>query len=124
MYIRDWWWHQQMKKLAGSKIVPVIGSSNQTRITHYAGDWKLWPVYISLGNMDTSIPCKRSNGCCILLALLPVPPKYTFNGKGCTAALKLQQEYDREMQWRVNEMIVKPLEEVAENGKFMHCAVG
>jgi hypothetical protein len=74
------------------------------------------------GQHQLILPCKKRNGCCILLALVPVPREYTFKGKGSTAALKLQQEYDRDMQRRVYEMIFKPLEDVAENGKFMHCA--
>ncbi|KAI5793995.1 hypothetical protein FPQ18DRAFT_424746 [Pyronema domesticum] len=116
MYMMDWWSCQQLKKPAGSMIVPVIGSCDQTHTTNYARDGRLWPVYISLGNIDTSFQCKKSDEYCILLALLPVPPKYTFKGKGSTAALKLQQEYTQTQR--------RPLKDGAENEQFMRGADG
>jgi len=38
------------------------------------------PVYVSLGNIDSTIRSKPSNLASILVALLPVPPKYHFKG--------------------------------------------
>jgi hypothetical protein len=50
-----------------------------------------WPVYLSLGNIDSTIRSKPSNDTSILVALLPVPPKYPFKGHGETTAMKEQQ---------------------------------
>jgi hypothetical protein len=46
---------------------------------------------LSLGNIDSIIRLKPSNHASILVALLPVPPKYHFEGHGKTTAMKEQQ---------------------------------
>jgi len=52
------------------------------------GDKNGWPVYLILGNVDSTITSKPSNLGSILAALLPIPPKYHSKGHGRTTAVK------------------------------------
>jgi hypothetical protein len=63
-------------------IVPLFGISDQIHHTNYSGTKKEWPVYLSLGNIDSTIRSKPSNLASILVGLLPVPPKYLFKEHG------------------------------------------
>jgi hypothetical protein len=105
-------------------IVPVFGSSDQTHHTNCSGDKKKWPVYLSLGNIDSTIRSKPSNLASILAALLPIPPKYYFKGHGKTTALKEQQIHNREVIRKVYELIFCPLNALFNTGKLMLCAHG
>jgi hypothetical protein len=78
-------------------IVPLLGSSDQTHLTTYSGDKKEWPVYLSLGNINPIIRSMPPNLATILVAHLPVPPKYHFKGHGKTPAVKEQQIHTREV---------------------------
>ena len=80
----------QLQKPIVSTIVPVLGSSNQTHLTNYSGDKKAWPVFLSLGNVQSSERLEETRNCSVLVALLPVPPKHCFHGPGKLAELKAQ----------------------------------
>jgi len=54
-------------------IVHLFGYSDQTHFTNYSSDNKEWPLYWSLGNIDSTSRSKPSNPACIPVALLPVP---------------------------------------------------
>ena len=44
----------------GCTLIPVLVASDQTHLTNYSGDKKLWPVYISIGNIDSTLRNKPS----------------------------------------------------------------
>jgi hypothetical protein len=69
-------------------IVPLFGSADQRHLTNYSGHKKEWPVHFSLPNIDLTIRSKPSNLASILVALLPVAPKYHFKGHRKTTAIK------------------------------------
>ena len=58
----------------GSTIIPVIAASDQTHLTNFSGDKKGWPVYLTLGNIVSTVWNKPPTKAMILLAHLPVPP--------------------------------------------------
>jgi hypothetical protein len=60
----------------------------------------------------------------ILVALLPVPPKYHFKVHGKTTPLKNQQIHNPEALWKVFERIFLPLDSLSNTGKLMLCADG
>ncbi|KAF8430818.1 hypothetical protein BGX38DRAFT_1079218, partial [Terfezia claveryi] len=60
----------------GSTLVPVLLASDQTHLTNFSGDKKLWPLYKSIGNIKSTIYNKPTMNTWILIALLPIPPKY------------------------------------------------
>jgi hypothetical protein len=105
-------------------IVPLFGSSDQTHLTNYAGDRKEWPVYLSLGNLDSTIRSKSSNLATIVVALLPVPPKYHLHEHRKTTAMKEQQIDNREVLSKVFELILRPLDALCNTGKLMLCVDG
>jgi len=77
---------------------------------------------MSLGSIDSTIRSKPSILASILVALLPVPPKYHFTGHGKTTAVKEQQIYNREVLKKVFELIFRPLDALFNTGKLMLCA--
>jgi hypothetical protein len=105
-----------LKKTVGSTIVPIIGSSDQTHLTNYSGDKKEWPIHFSLGNINSTIPSKPSSLASVVVALLPVPLKHHHHGRGKTAAIQEQQEYNREVLRWVFGSIFGPLNTVCEKG--------
>ena len=65
----------------------------------------------------------QSKRCYILLALLPVPPKFaTISATGKEVAE--QQAHNREILRRCFECIFRPLDAIQEHGKAMVCADG
>ena len=49
--------------------------SDATHLTNFSDDGKVWPVYMSIGNIKSSIGNKSSNQVWVPVALLPVGPK-------------------------------------------------
>ncbi|KAF8425423.1 hypothetical protein BGX38DRAFT_1081430, partial [Terfezia claveryi] len=39
----------------GCMVVPVLLASDQTHLTNFSGDKKLWPLYMSIGNIKSTI---------------------------------------------------------------------
>jgi len=105
-------------------VVPLFGTSNQIHLTHCSGNRKKWPVYFSLGDIDLTITLKPSKLASIRVALLPVPPKYDFQGHGKTIAMKEPQIHPGEVLWKVFELIYRPLNMFFNTGKLMLCADG
>ncbi|KAF8458588.1 hypothetical protein BGX38DRAFT_1085046, partial [Terfezia claveryi] len=52
---RSWWWDQQMQVPIGYTVVLVLLASDQTHLTNFFGDKKLWLLYISIGNIKSTI---------------------------------------------------------------------
>ena len=59
----------------GSTLVPVLFASDATHLTNYSGDGKVWPLYMSIGNIKSSMRNKPSNQAWVPVALFPVGPK-------------------------------------------------
>ncbi|KAF8429879.1 hypothetical protein BGX38DRAFT_1105198 [Terfezia claveryi] len=51
----DWWWRTQKTLPIGSLLVPVLLTSDQTCLTNFSGDKKLWPLFMSIGNIHSEI---------------------------------------------------------------------
>ncbi|KAF8442652.1 hypothetical protein BGX38DRAFT_1096099, partial [Terfezia claveryi] len=39
----------------GSSLVPILLTSDQTCLTNFSGDKKLWPLFMSIGNIRAEI---------------------------------------------------------------------
>ena len=76
---------------------------------------------MTLRNVDSKTRSSQSQRCWILLALLPVPPKFTARTGKERAE---QQDHNREILRRCLETIFRPLEEIQECGKTVICADG
>ncbi|KAF8435241.1 hypothetical protein BGX38DRAFT_1074065, partial [Terfezia claveryi] len=71
----SWWWDQQQLISVGTTLVPILLASDQTHLTNFSGDKKLWPLYMSIGNIKSSVRNKPTMNAWIPIALLPTPPK-------------------------------------------------
>ncbi|KAF8429990.1 hypothetical protein BGX38DRAFT_1104985 [Terfezia claveryi] len=71
----DWWWRTQKTLPIGSSLVPVLLTSDQTCLTNFSGDKKLWPLFMSIGNIRSEIRNQPSRQAWILMGLFPVGPK-------------------------------------------------
>ncbi|KAF8427073.1 hypothetical protein EV426DRAFT_506455, partial [Tirmania nivea] len=59
----------------GSTLLPVLLASDQMHLTNFSGDKKLWPLYMSIGNIKSTVRNKPTMNAWIPIALLPIPPK-------------------------------------------------
>jgi hypothetical protein len=140
MHTADWWWNAQVSPSSirnspsadtsqhtiprGGTLIPIIAGSDQSHLTDFSGDKKIWPVFITIGNIVSTIRSRPSQMCNILFALLPVPPKHTATGKGKTAKDARQRALCREVLRQVMDVILRPLEDASKEGKLMKCPDG
>ena len=102
-------------------MVPVICVSDQTHLTNFSGDKKAWPVYLTIGNIRSQTRNSPSKMAVILVALLPVPPKFTSKKTKTRGA---QQTMNDEILDAVFSFIFEPLEAATKYGKEMCCSDG
>ena len=59
----------------GSTLVPVLFASDATHLTNFSGYGKVWPLYMSIGDIKSSTRNKSSNQAWVPVPLLLVGPK-------------------------------------------------
>ena len=52
MHTRDWRWKQQIEHPPKATIIPILFSSDKIVISLSHENQILWPVYITIGNLD------------------------------------------------------------------------
>jgi len=90
-------------------------------LTNFSGDKKAWPVYMTIGNIllrTTSSPAKMPIQ---LLALLPVPPKFTGESARDNEA---QRQTNADVLQAVFELVLAALQQAAQEGTVLDCADG
>jgi len=50
----------QMTLPVGSTLIPLLFTSDETHLTNYSGDKKLWPVYMTIRNIASKFWLKPS----------------------------------------------------------------
>jgi len=120
-HLRWFWPLHQLRLPHRAMIVPLFGSSDQTHLPNYSGKKIKRPVYLSRGNLDWFIRSNPSNLASVIVALLPIPPKYQFKGHGKTTAVKEQQIHNWEVLRKVFELIFRTLDALINTGKLMLC---
>jgi hypothetical protein len=81
MHTGDWWWHTQEKLPANGTVVPIILSSDKTMLSQNHGDVSVWPVYLTIGNLNNATRRRQQVPGSILLALIPVTKKQSKEEK-------------------------------------------
>ncbi|EGO02497.1 hypothetical protein SERLA73DRAFT_38037, partial [Serpula lacrymans var. lacrymans S7.3] len=56
----------------GASVAPVIMATDKTQLTQFSGDKSAYPVYLTLGNIPSSIRCKPSQHAYVLIGYLSV----------------------------------------------------
>ncbi|RPA71078.1 hypothetical protein BJ508DRAFT_197565, partial [Ascobolus immersus RN42] len=107
---------------------PVILASDTTHLSVGSGCHKFWPLYISIGNIPSSIRNKPSNNAWILLAQIPIPPSMrtydkTKNGPRTEWVQRYQDHKDEALRVVINA-IFEPIKESAKTGMQVLCADG
>ena len=105
----------------GATLVPVIGMSDQTQLTNFLGDKKAWPVYLTIGNIRSKTRNCLSKMAIILVALLPVPPRFASKKVKDRSAQRMTNE---EILDGVFSLIFEPLEAITRLVKEMNCSDG
>jgi Plavaka transposase len=73
MHTGDWWWDAQKKLPSKSTVVPLLLATDKTQLTHHHGDQSVWPVYLTIGNLDREARRAQKRPAVILLGLIPIP---------------------------------------------------
>ena len=72
MHTRDWWWRTQDEIPEGGTIIPVLLASDKTMLSLHHGDQSVWPIYITIGNLDRKTRRNQTVPGSILLRFLPI----------------------------------------------------
>ena len=102
-------------------MVPIIGLSDQMHLTNFSGDKKAWPVFMTIGNILSLIRNRPAKMPILHLALLPLPPRFT--GKSAHAN-EAQRQTNANTQRAVFDLVLAPLQPVAQQGTVIDCADG
>ena len=105
----------------GATVVPIIGLSDQTQVTNFSGDKKAWPVYVTIGNIFSPMRNSPVKMPLLLVALLPVPPKFTGESAQADQA---QQQMNVDVLRTLFDLVLVPLQQVVQEGTVMDCAEG
>lgn len=81
----------------------------------------MWPLYLTLGNIPWKLRTKPSQLYNVLFALLPIPPKLSCTGKGKAQKERRQRAHSREVLLTIMHKVLKPLTDIANDGKFLLC---
>ena len=72
MYIDKWWWKQQKEHPPQATIIPILISSYKMIMSLNHGNQILWPVYITIGNLDSKIGRSQKRPGILLLDSIPI----------------------------------------------------
>jgi hypothetical protein len=105
----------------GGTLVPVICMSDSTHLTNFAGDKKAWPIYMTIGNINSSSRGKPTEYASVLLGLLPVPRKLKKMNK---KAKDVQRATNQEVLREAIKAILSPINQAAVRGMEVLCGDG
>lgn len=109
----------QNNDYVGRIVVSVICYSDETDFVNFSVDKKIYPVYITLGNIYSDIRSRLSQMSIVLLALLSV--KIKLVGTTTTADEARQTFHTNQLQ-QVLELILRPLKLRGIHNCHLDCA--
>ncbi|KAK0443005.1 hypothetical protein EV421DRAFT_1736054 [Armillaria borealis] len=117
MWTASWWWDLQKYLPAGATVVPVILSSDKTKLSQFRGDKSAWPVYLTIGNISKDIRRDVASHVTVLIGYLPVGKFDCYTDK--TRSLARYRTFHYAM-----EVITRSLAAAGKEGVPMTCADG
>ncbi|KAF8460148.1 hypothetical protein BDZ91DRAFT_785483 [Kalaharituber pfeilii] len=121
MHTGNWWWKTQEELPVGSTLVPILLASDGTHLTNYSGDKKIWPVYMSIGNITSSVRNTPSMHAWIPIAMPPTIPKRVNRIVGYS--IGTQEEESLQVIHDILTHILHPLTDMkCQKGIEMICA--
>jgi len=97
----------------GSTLIPLLFASDGTHLTNYCGNNKLWPVYMTIGNIASKFRLKPSMHAWLPIAFLPMSPKGVVKISGWSVAKQELESLD--MTHRILEYILRPISDAGNN---------
>ncbi|KIY67102.1 hypothetical protein CYLTODRAFT_454797 [Cylindrobasidium torrendii FP15055 ss-10] len=114
MWTAEWWWQVQDLLPEGHTLGALIISTDKTQLTDFSGSRQAYPVYLTLGNIPSSLRRKPSEQACILVAYLPVDKVTRCGLSKDEVGARYQQLFHAAMT-----ELFKPLVEAGKNGVQM-----
>lgn len=88
MHTGDWWWKQQKDHPPGATIIPILLSNDKTIMSLSHGNQTLWPIYISIGNLDSKTRHYQTWSGVLLLGSISIIHKWSEDGNNKNKNLK------------------------------------
>ncbi|QRV77012.1 hypothetical protein RhiJN_05027 [Ceratobasidium sp. AG-Ba] len=118
MWLGKWWWRMQNILGQYATIVPIILSTNKTKMTVFSGNQKAWPVYLTIGNISKDIRGRPSERSTLLVGYIPVSNLTNIsNGRE-------RSEAAWQLFHTCMESILEPLKTLSRTGFDVLCADG
>ncbi|KAF8496067.1 hypothetical protein JB92DRAFT_3126275 [Gautieria morchelliformis] len=115
MWTGEWWWELQEKLPKGATIALIIIVSDNTQLCQFSGDKQAWPVYLTIGNIDTAIHHQPSKQAMVLLGYLPVTKLECLSPECC-------KEHAYYLFHYCMSLILEPLIAASKDGVYMTCS--
>src|SRR5690554_2804261 len=81
MHTASWWSDTQGHLPEGGTLIPLIFASDKTHLTNFSGDKSIWPVHLTIGNIDKSLRAETSKRAWVLVGLLPCTNRKSNNSR-------------------------------------------
>ena len=72
IYTGNRWWEKQKKLSVKATIIPILLASDKTVMSLSHGDQVLWPVYVTIGNLDAKTRRSQNRPGTLLLGSIPI----------------------------------------------------
>ncbi|CAE7180458.1 unnamed protein product, partial [Rhizoctonia solani] len=111
LWTGDWLWNvQQLIEDEFATVISCIVSSDETKLTNFAGNKKAHPVYLTIGNLPKRLRRRISKRTSVLIGYLPVPTL------SCETNKEKVREMKRELFHQCLASILAPLADACKSG--------
>jgi hypothetical protein len=145
MWTGDWWWEMQEKLPDGGTVVPLLIGIDKTVLTQHHGDLSAWPIYMTIGNLDSHTRRQQKRPALILIGFMPIMEgcerlvkaevyhrilrmifkrkiiSHTFNSLYCTAAMALLMYLLLSKSIAIEQQSRDGLKIKCADGRYRHC---
>jgi len=102
-----------------STLVPVLFTSDATHLMNFSGDGKVWPLYMSIGNIKSSIRNNSISHAWVPVAILLNAPKCIKKVPGWSEE---KQEHEAlQVLYDLLKFVLRPLSSSVRYGHIIKC---